>query len=691
MSQRSATEARMRARRAREAATSRGGGGAPDSGGAPGHGGESGRQASSAPAPLTRATSPGLGARLRYRFDATLSRGSGALILWLAFVTTVFVALMGLGLYLVEQLTGAGDASGGIGENAWQALMRTLDPGTVTGDAGTGYRAMALLITLSGIFIFSTLVGLIASVIDRTIENLRKGRGLVVEEGHTLVLGWSDKLHTILDELRIASANHPSSCVVVMAPRDRVEMEDELASRHPGCGGWGLRRRSGLRIVCRTGDPADPADLALVAPTRARSIVVLAEHRPSADAQTVKVLLGLMSFNARLAGMEVTVEVDEEANAAAIEQATGGRVRTVVSSELIARVTAQICRQAGMGAVYQELLDFDGDELYFQYEPRLVGATYGQALLSYETSSIIGVRWADGRIQLNPPTTSVLGSDDQVIAISQDDDTVVVSVVDGWSGEEAVGIRGSEPLPPDHILLIGWNDNAPRVLQQLARAASAGSRVDVVVEGDLATVDEARLPDSDVLEVHVVQVASTTGDVLATALDARTYERIVLLSYRDALAAADADARTLLTLVQLRRLLVDGHRNARASIVAELLDARSVQLGRVANPDDFVVSERLTSLLIAQLSENGELSDVFAELLDAEDVEIAMQPLTGYVPAGADGEIEFRELVRAARRRGESAFGFTVAPSGDSDGVCVNPAKSTAVPVDDSTQLIVLA
>lgn len=53
--------------------------------------------------------------------------------------------------------------------------------------------------------------------------------------------------------------------------------------------------------------------------------------------------------------------------------ATVGRreAKLVLSSDLIARITVQTCRQTGLSVVYKELLDFDGDEIYFQNEPRL--------------------------------------------------------------------------------------------------------------------------------------------------------------------------------------------------------------------------------------------------------------------------------------------------------------------------------
>ncbi len=44
-------------------------------------------------------------------------------------------------------------------------------------------------------------------------------------------------------------------------------------------------------------------------------------------------------------------------------------VEIVLSSDLIARITAQTCRQSGLSVAYLELLDYGGDEIYFKEEP----------------------------------------------------------------------------------------------------------------------------------------------------------------------------------------------------------------------------------------------------------------------------------------------------------------------------------
>ena len=86
-------------------------------------------------------------------------------------------------------------------------LMRTLDPGTMGGDEGSRAFLLAMLtVTLGGIFIVSILIGILTTGIEGKLEQLRKGRSFVAETGHTVVLGWSSQIFTLLSELIAANA-----------------------------------------------------------------------------------------------------------------------------------------------------------------------------------------------------------------------------------------------------------------------------------------------------------------------------------------------------------------------------------------------------------------------------------------------------------------------------------------------------
>jgi voltage-gated potassium channel Kch len=87
---------------------------------------------------------------------------------------------------------------------------------------------------------------------------------------------------TVVAELVAAQR---SRTVVLLADRDKAEMERALAARL-GTAGRG-------RIVCRSGPASDPAVLALVSPGTARTVLVLPSGGATGDAEVLRVLLAL--------------------------------------------------------------------------------------------------------------------------------------------------------------------------------------------------------------------------------------------------------------------------------------------------------------------------------------------------------------------------------------------------------------
>jgi hypothetical protein len=97
--------------------------------------------------------------------------------------------------------------------------------------------------------------------------------------------------------------------------------------------------------------------------------------------------------------------------------------------------------------------------------------------------------------------------------------------------------------------------------------------------------------------------------------------------------------------------------------------------------------------MMAQLSENAELFDVFTDIFDPEGAEVYLKPISDYVILG--GPINFYTVVEAARRRGETAIGFRIeaeaGEAGKSYGVHTNPRKSEAVLFTSEDKVIVIA
>ena len=209
----------------------------------------------------------GLRDRYRYRLDNLLSRGVWAVLVWLG-VVTLLVVLISSVVLAVFSVTFSGSDGESWREGFWQSLLRTIDPGTMAADVGWGRRVLALIVTIFGVLVAGTLIGIIASGVEQRVEGMRRGRSTVVESGHIVILGGTPDLPVIVEQLALAG-RRGANTIVVLADREPAEMNEDVRAAVPD-----LYR---TRLVFRSGDPTHTSDLNMMRVRDARAVIVLSE------------------------------------------------------------------------------------------------------------------------------------------------------------------------------------------------------------------------------------------------------------------------------------------------------------------------------------------------------------------------------------------------------------------------------
>ena len=621
--------------------------------------------------------------RLRYRIDNTLARGVGMVLLWLGVLTALFVILVAV----IIQITGIGpsDSSTSLTEGVWLAITRSLDPGTFSGDEGDKFRFGMLAVTLIGIFLGATIIGIISSGIDTRLETLRRGRSAVVEVGHTLIIGRSDKLSVVISELVEANRSERGRAIVVLTADDPVEVTDEIRRD--------VKDLGTSRLVVRSGSPTRVNDLARMNPQDAKSVIVLSPDDDTARAYLVKVVLGLNQLIPAGSATTIVAEAEDAEVADALSEVVGPRLNTVISSAIVARITAQVSRMSGLGAVYQELLDFDGDEMYIVPIPeRWVGSSFGQLTLASSKATIIGLERADGTVSLTVESETIVMAGDKAIGIAEDDSVFVLDRDPvPWARPADHPVMGLE-LTRERTLIVGWSSNAQLIIKEVETHVSQGSELVILVDPDSHEVAEveAELALSGVTKQSVsLKFGSTISrSVLADVLSSGAFDHVMILCERSRFGLDEADARVLLTLMHVRALSPESTSN----VIAELADPNDVELGHQGDSSEFIVSMQLISLLMAQLSESPHLSHVFADMFDGVGAAVAMHPAERYVPLG---ETDFDSVIASARNWGVVAIGYRAAsPGGGSaalaGGIRVNPSKTERISFKAGDMVVVL-
>ena len=187
------------------------------------------------------------------------------------------------------------------------------------------------------------------------------------------------------------------------------------------------------------------------------------------------------------------------------------------------------------------------------------------------------------------------------------------------------------------------------------------------------------------------QQADTTDRRVLEAACPESYDHVIVLSYSDTKEVQEADACTLMTLLHMRDMAERSH--TEMSLVSEMLDVQNRTLAEVTHADDFIVSEKLVSLIMTQVSENKALNAVFTDIFDPDGSEIYLKPAGQYVQL--DTPVNFYTVVEAAARRGEVAVGYRLksfaSDAEKSYGVTLNPDKAEQVRFSKEDRIVVLA
>ena len=624
--------------------------------------------------------------KLRYNFDNTLSNGPIAIISWLALVTFLLVIIAGFILFIFGlSANPIENEPFDLIEGIWQSLMRVLDAGTVTGDEGWVFRLFMLLITIAGLFIFSSLIGSISSGIDESISNLRKGKSKVIETNHTLILGYSSMIYSVISESCLANESQKKAVIVILADLDKVEIEDDIRSR--------IQDAKTSKIIVRSGNPLNFQDLQMVNYNEAKAIILLSpENEENPDNQVIKSVLSITgNKNRKKEPYHIIAEIKNNENKQVASLVGGKEVSYVFSSDLISKLTAQTCRQSGLSIIYSELLQFEGDEIYFYSDRGLIGLTFKQCLYSFEDSCVMGVFTGDRKVLLNPDMNYIINKEDQLIIIAQDDSKInrllipkeilPVNFIPAPKGEKKM----------ETTLILGWNDKGKKIIEELDHYVVKGSSVSILGEID-DIKDSLSLLSEELQNITLYfQHGNINDRNTLDELRIDSFNHIIVLSYMNKGSIQISDAITLICLVHLRDISEKAGKDF--SVVSEMLDVQNRELAEVAKADDFIVSDNLLSLLMTQIAENKDLEMVYENLFSDEGAEIYLNPVEEYLDLSKP--VDFYQVIESASNLGHTAIGFrSLQPeivNNGKFGIVLNPIKSNQIKFEQGDFLIVLA
>ncbi|MBN2588118.1 MAG: hypothetical protein JXA64_01380 [Candidatus Fermentibacteraceae bacterium] len=601
------------------------------------------------------------GSRIRYFVNNLLIRNPAWQILALVTVSAVIIVL---GMLLVGDL---------IQGSFWWSFTRLLDQGTFIGDNQyePQVATVGVMVTIGGILVLSLLIGIFSSKITEQLDALKRGRSTVLEKDHYIVCGTGDRLYEVTRELlRAREETRKDGKIVIFSESSREVMEEILAQR--------LGRKSVKQVICRSGNTTDVDSLQLPCFQRCSGFVIVGDD----DSRIIKTLVGINSLregNRPVGVCELRSRSRERIAGMAFHD-----IHCVPVREVVMRLIVQVCRQPGLSAVYSEILSFAGNEFYIEETPEAEGLTFGEIARRIRGKVAAGIM-SDGKLELNPAPETIFNRGNSLLVLAEDSRPTVFSREESGTDDlEDLG-RDTCRQPLRMLVLSGQSRRFTLMLRLLEEYSVDGA--EIVVAGGIPSDEGEALMEAAGASGSTLRYLRTdrTDPECIESLHPEIYDSIMVVSGKaPGMTDEDADSECIVSLLILRDIADRMGGKWGATVVSEIRNPRNRRLASAAGIDDFVISNEVCSMIMAQLVRQPDLRPLYDEIFDPEGCEIQLR-----CPRVYDSRTFDRLIVEGLARR-EVALGWLTG-TGSEAVVSLNPPGYASLPDDGSTKIIVIA
>lgn len=597
---------------------------------------------------------------------------------------------------LVAMWGGAGFLEAG--EAIWWAFLRLTDPGYLGDDEGAFRRTLSTVLTVLGYVIFlGALIAIMTQWLNEKLRNLESGLTPIAQNGHILILGWTNRSAAIVRELLKSSGRverflrrfggRKDLQIVILAedvtPQLVIDLEEEVGPED-----WNPNR-----VIFRTGTPLRIEHLRRVDYANASAIILPGADfayggADASDTRIIKTLLNIDNHG-RHEAIErlplLTTEMFDRRKVAVAESTYAGLLEVLASNAFIAQLMAQVIRHPGLSDVFNELLSHtDGCEVYVRTAPELAGRTLAEVRPLYSQAVVLGIcrpRERGFEPMLNPPESTILEERDRVVCLAN----TYEECEPRGAAEAASVVSPGMPDQPDapihrRILIVGWNHKVPALLDVLDRHPAEEVRITSL--SSLTPDDREADIRRDGIDLTRLQTTMLVGDTTVRTgyrdVDLTSFDSVVFAASDRFSTGEESDATTILRFLVFREVLEDA---PTPHVLVELMDPDNVPL----LPDlvETIVSPIMLSHMLAQVSLRRELHAVFDKLFGPDGADISLYPAATLGLGGSAMTVS--DLHAWATSRGEILLG--VRRGGQ---MTLNPIRDERVALTDTDELILL-
>lgn len=633
-------------------------------------------------------------AEIHFRYERFLAlRGSAIYVLLLLCFGAVYLMLVGV--YSIA-LSISGETWKEPISLPWHVFLELLSPAKISNisEPSLLFKILAIVTTLVGIGFLSTLIAYTTATTTNIIRRFRRGTGVIPERGHTLLLGFDERVTDIVRELEFSNQSKWILPVVILADREKQDMDESIGGR--------LFRSKRVRLSTARGEPANALDLRRINAREARSAIILArcnqtasrKEKQSSDTRVLQTIKSVYACQDPSRRFPIIAEIFDPVRRELISE-LDSKIISVDSNRFLASILVQSAITPGLERVYQELLSFEMSELYFCSAP--AGEPFGELVFHYVDGIPIGYLSGDKQVHFLPPDDHIIQEDEEVILIASDDSRIDFSTsrlyYPRFGHSHLIEHRSS----PQKILLIGWHYLAPLIFEECLKRLPVGSELSVMVPDrpeSLVRCFDITLSEQRGIDLRLLPVNPFDKAELK-AQNPFSYDSIILLSQSGMTETEEQmDADTLMLILLLRKLRDELRpEEIRARVVTQLFRTENLRLIEEGDQVDFIQSSQVATSLLTQLSEEEDLVRAYNHLFLQRECALDLKPVSLYIDEFSE-PVRFIDLFGAAMSHHEVCVGIQCSdPSLQGPpyyGVYVNPPKEKSFQLQKDDQVIVL-
>ena len=603
----------------------------------------------------------------KYHLENFIARKSN--FVYFLLVISIISALLMLG---VKGVFGMNDDKPFL-DQWWDSLTNIINIGS--GD-NFNERLVNFLYWALGVAFSGTIIAFLAAKVSNFITNLNKGKSTIIDTNHYVIIGWNANIFNIFAEIQTANLNQSKPTILCFNGLDNLEMRAMIDLE--------ISKFKKIRVLTRSGDVYNIADLARTNAKNAKSVIILDDTvKKNFNIETT--LLAIKK-NIPNNNIPIVVQFSNEDNIATLSDLMSNQLYPISKNKLISNVTSQAVRNKHISTVVLDFLDYAGDEVYFFKAGVFVGFTFKQVMLNLQSEMLIGVLTNNNKVVLNPDKNYIIQNEDQLILIAEDDENIL-KLHDKPYLSELLNVIAIKPRTesfeePKSILVLGWSKLGQQIFDKTIQFLGAGSKVSFLYRKDFVTT----IPNTENYshEVSLIETNTNDQELLSNCLIANDFDIVLILGYDDYYSADVSDTYSMMKNLAVKKILETKKTSFSTRIILQLNDGSKKDLISTNQESEFIVSDLLSALLITQLADNPKLWYVFEELFSNEGLKININHSDAYDPIKKE-EISVEDLLILALKKDETLIGYV-----ENNQCYLNPNKSKIINDITKTELIVI-